>query len=429
MTTAEPAPASLGPRYAPEDSTLPKPWMGLIDGSTGLLYYWNPETNVTQYEKPAPPVPPPSTTTPKLAQIPMVHSVQPNGMMVQTTVQQGQQTNQLPQQAPSQQITQSTQQQGQHSSQLALQHGQLMAQQSVLPVAQVSNQQVAQQQGPQPGQGAQQPGHLRPQMMQHPGQQMLSSIGQQVSQQGVQQSMQQQTMQQTPHQVGQNMLQHQNLQMSQPQGQQYAYQHFMTYPQSMPSHNQQGSTQQFPNQHDYKAAFSKMGETDFQQGNQSSFSPSHFQQAAVSQNMPAGGDSVSTPQAGQPQQFSGFAVNMQQPASMTQLQPIGADLVNQKHGQRFQNQVGPSMMHNQQSNVPPVGLTTGCEQNIHGRTGNDYCFNPKIEGPIVSPGQPNLAAMPMGINQQVYMCPCSFYHFIVCVSMSIGTDLVENIYL
>ncbi|KAJ6302021.1 hypothetical protein OIU77_016178 [Salix suchowensis] len=47
--------SSAGPRYAPEDPTLPKPWRGLVDGKTGYLYFWNPETNVTQYERPAPP--------------------------------------------------------------------------------------------------------------------------------------------------------------------------------------------------------------------------------------------------------------------------------------------------------------------------------------------------------------------------------------
>ncbi|KAI4320479.1 hypothetical protein MLD38_033956 [Melastoma candidum] len=41
-----------GPRYAPEDPTLPKPWRSLVDGNTGYLYFWNPETNVTQYERP-----------------------------------------------------------------------------------------------------------------------------------------------------------------------------------------------------------------------------------------------------------------------------------------------------------------------------------------------------------------------------------------
>ncbi|KAF7134589.1 hypothetical protein RHSIM_Rhsim08G0052800 [Rhododendron simsii] len=46
------ASATATPRYAPEDPTLPKPWKGLVDGKTGYLYYWNPETNITQYEKP-----------------------------------------------------------------------------------------------------------------------------------------------------------------------------------------------------------------------------------------------------------------------------------------------------------------------------------------------------------------------------------------
>ncbi|KAK1410097.1 hypothetical protein QVD17_36630 [Tagetes erecta] len=47
--------AAAGPRYAPEDPTLPKPWRGLVDGKTGNLYFWNPETNVTQYQRPTPP--------------------------------------------------------------------------------------------------------------------------------------------------------------------------------------------------------------------------------------------------------------------------------------------------------------------------------------------------------------------------------------
>lgn len=43
---------SWGPRYAPPDPTLPQPWTALIDGCTGLVYYWNLETNATQYQKP-----------------------------------------------------------------------------------------------------------------------------------------------------------------------------------------------------------------------------------------------------------------------------------------------------------------------------------------------------------------------------------------
>lgn len=46
--------ASSGPSYAPEDPTLPKPWKGLVDGTTGYIYFWNPETNDTQYERPVP---------------------------------------------------------------------------------------------------------------------------------------------------------------------------------------------------------------------------------------------------------------------------------------------------------------------------------------------------------------------------------------
>lgn len=47
--------ATAGPRYAPEDPSLPKPWRGLVDGKTGYLYFWNPVTNVTQYQKPRAP--------------------------------------------------------------------------------------------------------------------------------------------------------------------------------------------------------------------------------------------------------------------------------------------------------------------------------------------------------------------------------------
>ncbi|CAO2185861.1 unnamed protein product [Urochloa humidicola] len=52
MASSASAPASKGPRYAPPDPTLPKPWRALIDGNTGYLYFWNPETKVTQYERP-----------------------------------------------------------------------------------------------------------------------------------------------------------------------------------------------------------------------------------------------------------------------------------------------------------------------------------------------------------------------------------------
>ncbi|KAB2594893.1 leucine-rich repeat extensin-like protein 6 [Pyrus ussuriensis x Pyrus communis] len=47
--------------FGPVDPTLPAPWTSVIDDSSGMVFYWNPETNVSQYEhpKPPPPHPPP----------------------------------------------------------------------------------------------------------------------------------------------------------------------------------------------------------------------------------------------------------------------------------------------------------------------------------------------------------------------------------
>uniref|UniRef100_A0A0D3EK47 RNA helicase n=1 Tax=Oryza barthii TaxID=65489 RepID=A0A0D3EK47_9ORYZ len=58
-SAAAAAATARGPRYAPPDPTLPKPWRGLIDGNTGYLYFWNPETKAVQYDRPT--APPPSS--------------------------------------------------------------------------------------------------------------------------------------------------------------------------------------------------------------------------------------------------------------------------------------------------------------------------------------------------------------------------------
>ncbi|KAJ6860559.1 hypothetical protein NC651_036831 [Populus alba x Populus x berolinensis] len=71
MTAAATA-SSAGPRYAPDDPTLPKPWRGLVDGKTGYLYFWNPETNVTQYERPSTSAIPPKSSS----SVPITPSVQ-----------------------------------------------------------------------------------------------------------------------------------------------------------------------------------------------------------------------------------------------------------------------------------------------------------------------------------------------------------------
>lgn len=58
------------PRYAPADPSLPHPWRALVDVNNGYLYYWNPESNITQYDKPggstvvAPPPAPPVNSRP-----------------------------------------------------------------------------------------------------------------------------------------------------------------------------------------------------------------------------------------------------------------------------------------------------------------------------------------------------------------------------
>ncbi|KAL5996561.1 hypothetical protein ACLOJK_026641 [Asimina triloba] len=185
MATTEVASSSSGPRFAPEDPSLPKPWKGLIDGSTNRIYYWNPETNVTQYEKPAalpPPLSaglPPAATAPKLAPIPMARTMQPNG----TVSHQGQQMLQ------------------QASQQMPQQLGQQMPQQLVQPITHQQAQQISQQQGQQM---LQQQGQHFPQQQLHqmPHQQIPFTQGQQISQQQVQQTLHPQG-QHFPHQQGQ----------------------------------------------------------------------------------------------------------------------------------------------------------------------------------------------------------------------------------
>lgn len=376
MATAEPA----GPRYAPDDPTLPNPWKGLIDGSTGLLYYWNPETNITQYEKPAslppplPPGPPPATTTPKLAAIPGARTMQPNGVVPQDG------------------------QQGPQVGQFSQQHGHLMAQQ-MNPLAGS----FGQQPGSQMGQGGQQQTSQMGQGMQHHGQ-MMQHPSQQMPQAQVLQG------QQMHHQQpGQPTPLNQGSQMGPAQGHQFPHQqhHYMPYQQSSQQQTLHSAHGQPPaNQQEYKAVFPPREEDDFQQRSQIGFSPSRFQQAGTSsmQNLPSGPTAVQVPpraiHPGQPQQFGGPLGNMQHPSSFGHLQQPGTDLVHHQHGSRFQSQMDPAMIHSQQANVPPVGLRMGHESNFHGRGGNDYYLNSNNEGPT-GPPQPKLASIPMTRSQQV----------------------------
>ncbi|KAI4344727.1 hypothetical protein L6164_011921 [Bauhinia variegata] len=388
MTTAEAAPAALGPRYAPDDPTLPKPWKGLIDGSTGVLYYWNPETNITQYEKPAtlpPPLPvgpAPAASMPKLAPIPAGHSTPPSGMVAQQFLQdsqfQGQQVNHQPQQQ-SPLLAQVTQQQ--QSSHVAQAAGQQQNTQSV-------------QAMPQPGlQQVRQP------IVQPQGQQMAQPSSLQM-----------------PHQMPQQVIQSQHFGQGTSQdhgshmGQPFPHHnfHFMSYQQNPQQSQQNMHSQPFENQQELKPAIPKIEEGDFKNASQVGLSPHQYQPKGVmsvqnNQNVPAGISSLQVPQvgvnAGQHQQFGGISSNVQQSPSAMQPQQGSSDSV-YHHGPNFQNHMGSGVMLGQPSKIPPVGLKTGHDDNLRGRAGNEYYYNLSKEMPAMGPQQPNIAPIPISRNQQ-----------------------------
>ncbi|PNX97338.1 DEAD-box ATP-dependent RNA helicase 40-like protein [Trifolium pratense] len=413
MATTEAASAGVGPRYAPDDPSLPAPWKGLIDGATGLLYYWNPDTNVTQYEKPTPLAPPvPAASTPSLAPIPVT---QQHG--------QGQQMMQ--------------QQQGGHYAQ---QHGQQMPQQMSPHVAQGTQQpnsqaaQPVQQQNSQISQPAQQPGlhQGRPQMMQPQGQQMMQYQGQQFQQ------MHQMPPQPIhPQQFGQGGTQDHGSHLVQPQAPQFTPQnmHYMGYQQNMVTPRQPNSqqiqpnmhssgqpnpqpnqhphnihNQHFENQQDFKTAMPKMEEAEFKNGSQVGFSPSQYQQRSAlpvqnNKNVPAEVSSGQVTNASvnpaQPQQFRGYPGSMQQPSPTIQSQQGGSDLYYQQGpNPNFQNQMSPGIMHGHPSNVHPVAQKMVHEDNVHGRAGNDYYYNSNKEMPPMGRQQPDMTQMPISRNPQ-----------------------------
>ncbi|KAL6277347.1 hypothetical protein ACE6H2_020948 [Prunus campanulata] len=74
--------SSLPPPLYVSDPTLPPLWTGVFDGTIGRMYYWNPQTNVSQYEKPVPIYPystssTPLTTTPTSSDFSTYHSFDP----------------------------------------------------------------------------------------------------------------------------------------------------------------------------------------------------------------------------------------------------------------------------------------------------------------------------------------------------------------
>ncbi|XP_050942099.1 DEAD-box ATP-dependent RNA helicase 46-like isoform X8 [Cucumis melo] len=415
METGDSAPPSLGPRYAPDDPTLPKPWKGLIDGSTGLSYYWNPETNVTQYEKPVslpPPLPlgpHPGVSISKPTSIPEAHSM-PSSGTVAPHVQQnhynipqqdGQLNNQLSQQ-PGHLISQ------QHSSvasQVAVnhhpgmqmapdgrQHGsqpnQVMQQQGVFGM---SSQHIGQQQVMHQGQNM---AHANQQMSQHPNQQPLQNPGQALQNPG------QQMPQPSVQHLGQPNMQNPKPLVGQPQGPQYGQQQlqYIGYQQSLHPNVQQNSQQQvqqsplvqpFGNHLEQKPAFLKRDEENIQSGNQVGFPSSQFQQSGGTpsiHNIHSGTNSSQMQQLGT---FGSSPGNMQQQLPVGQVQHASTELTHRHHHSRFQDQMGPAVMQGQQ----PVA------ENLPGRGGNEYYFG-RNEGSGIGPHQPRLAAIPMARSQQ-----------------------------
>ncbi|WVY92448.1 hypothetical protein V8G54_031536 [Vigna mungo] len=408
MATAETAPAGLGPRYAPDDPTLPQPWKGLIDGSTGLLYYWNPETNVTQYEKPAPvtpPLPAPVTSAPNLAPIPVAHTMQMGP-------QHGQQ---LMQGQPSQQV-----------SHLAQQHGQsipLQQQQS----PHMQNHSQGSQSAPQQNSLMPQPGlhQARQQMMQPQGQQMLQQPqGQQIQHQMPPQAIHSQ------HFV-QGMPQDHGSHIVPPQVHQFPTQnmHYMSYQQNIITPRQPNSQHIQPNtvspgqpnpqqvQHNMhgqpfenqQTSFPKVEEAEFKNGSQVGLSPSQYPQRSTlpaqnNQNLPPDTASGQMPNvgvnAGQPQQFrTALSGSVQKSPSAMPLQQGGSDLYYQ-HGPNFHKQMSPGMMHGHPSNVHPAGQKMSQEDNLRGRAGNEYYYNSNKDMSTMGRRQPDMTQIPVPRNQQ-----------------------------
>ncbi|KAI3921510.1 hypothetical protein MKW98_013444, partial [Papaver atlanticum] len=414
MSTTEAASSSLGPRYAPDDPSLPKPWKGLIDGSTGNWYYWNPETNITQYDKPAsvgvaPPLPSsqsPSVSVPQISAIPMTQTMQSSGMMSQQVHQMGH-----VQQQQGQQVSNDPQQQTHYLSQqqaVAQQGPQLAQAQGMQNDAQMMQQQLRQQM-------VHQPVHNMPQQQ----------ASQQHAQQQTQQVPQHQFLNQQPqHMMYQQSLYGQQLPQSQPQhtanqqGQQYPPQQRQQYPpqQGQQFSSQQGQQfltqqgQQFPSQQGQHSGYPVRDQAEFQhqQGNQTGFSGSQTQQGGSSlHNLQAESHSTQTPNmsyhAINQHQFSVSSVNTPQTNSFrAQAQQTGTDSAHwqQMGGPMVHNHMAPPNMHNQQPSGNPIGMKTGYGEDPRGRDGNGSYFNADKEGSMMVSQQPKIASIPIARNQQ-----------------------------
>ncbi|KAL7104735.1 hypothetical protein ACP275_07G001500 [Erythranthe tilingii] len=288
------------------------------------------------------------------------------------------------------------------------------------------------------------PEQVRPQMMQQHGQQGPSQWGQmstQPGQQGFQQSMQQipmQTGHQAPYQSMQQMphVQHGQMypgaQMGSPHGYQFSHQHsqYMVHQQNVPPQGPQSSLQQVPHKQEHKMEPGQRDDIDFNQGKQPGFSPANlhlvqgqqfphlreqktgipqrddveFQQGNQAGFSPGQTQTPSVQkmsiQLSQNAQYGGSSANMQQNNPSVHVQQTGVELPHAQHGSRFQNQIGPGMVHGQQQNLPSGRSNRPYEENHPGRPGNDLFYNTPTDVSAMPPHLPKLAALPMTRNQQ-----------------------------
>lgn len=440
MAAAEPTQASAGPSFAPEDPTLPKPWKGLIDGSTGVLYYWNPETNVTQYEKPTgstPPVPPahPSSVSQLNAAPSQVSQTIPlNGSIPQQ--HSGQQTLQQPYQLVQQQQQSQPQipiQQSVHQTPLQpLQH---------LPYQQQQPMHTLQQPSPHYSQIQQPPyqqfPYMQGQIMPRPQDQFPYQLGQppqafQFSyQQGPQLAApkfpedstgQQPLESQTGYQLGQQLQGPQTSQkQSQPllvsqntqeQGQNSQSQH-TAQQQGMQPHVPQFlrhqemllQGQQPAQQQSQLTGFPGLGDAGHQETKVAGLSPSTVQQPANRQSpglpvhaqVRTSGVNVFQPQL-QPQLGGPVPINHKQ-AVMSQSHQVNVESSHhhmQTGSSMFPNQVGQSM-----APQPAMGSKTVYEDDHHKRGGSEFYSSDRAEGLMMHSLHPKLAPLPLAQNKQV----------------------------
>ncbi|KAL9265590.1 DEAD-box ATP-dependent RNA helicase 40-like protein [Drosera capensis] len=413
--------ADSGPRYAPDDPALPKPWKGLLHGNNGVVYYWNPETNVTQYERPMSEPPPtvPAVSVPQSDSMAAAQSVQLNGMLAQhgqytqnVPQKQTQYMNQVPQlhRAPgAQQVAAVEQPAYQQAPQMAQ-----VGHQGSQPGSSFQPQYMQYGQGMQPKEqkpgpvSAQQGQALYHQPAAQMGQQPSHQAGQNMSQHGF---MQMQFSQQTPSHQGTPMGQPMQPHFSHQQPQQHHQQQpqYMQYSQSMPGPGYQGGAhqaqymQQGPS-YSYQPE-RNIGYPQRVDNDQGGF-PKAPSQAEQGGNVgPRSTTALNTPNTSRAgdlsNQFPAFGCGTNtQPSNANDMLPKTAPELHPHHGLHYENKMGTPMRHGQQHGLPPGGSNVSYEGAQQGRDQREYPLNDNKSVPAMAPDQPRLATVPSTRFQQ-----------------------------